>query len=347
MKKIFLIHIGIFIILINTTLELLLDQIPAISTNYIQTLKKSCKFKVFDIKNHPFKKYSIKDMKKHLGVNDIDPARYRISKRTSKVAPDNISLFGSSSSKTQTTSINPTKNIFFSASDLAFEIAKLPNDYLVTKNYPKCGSFVKDQGICSSCWALAVTEVLADRICIKTNMEKIVTLSSQLLVSCDTQNYGCSGGHLNTPWIYLKNNGVVTEQCLPYVSGISGFNEICVSNCIDGSKFIIHKSLDYKEFKNSDEMKLEIHKNGPIMTGFAVYADFFSYSGGVYNLTPGSTFLGGHAVKVIGWGRDLNGEFWIAKNTWGSAWGENGFFRFKMNHCCSFDINGIAALPLL
>ena len=39
-----------------------------------------------------------------------------------------------------------------------------------------------------------------------------------------------------------------------------------------------------------------------------------------------------HAVKVVGWNRTLDGiPYWIAKNYFGSDWGENGYFRIRMN----------------
>ena len=65
------------------------------------------------------------------------------------------------------------------------------------------------------------------------------------------------------------------------------------------------------------------------MAEFAVYEDFFNYESGIYEYVSGD-FVGGHSVKVIGWGQ-LNGvNYWIAANSWGTAWGEAGFFRIQM-----------------
>jgi len=39
-----------------------------------------------------------------------------------------------------------------------------------------------------------------------------------------------------------------------------------------------------------------------------------------------------HAVKVVGWNKSSEGiPFWIAKNYFGSDWGENGYFRIRMD----------------
>lgn len=50
------------------------------------------------------------------------------------------------------------------------------------------------------------------------------------------------------------------------------------------------------------------------MVGLTVYEDFLSYSEGIYELTAGE-FVGGHAMKLIGWGTDDDGYlYWILQN---------------------------------
>jgi len=39
--------------------------------------------------------------------------------------------------------------------------------------------------------------------------------------------------------------------------------------------------------------------------------------------------LGGHAVKIVGWGKEGTQFYWIVQNSWGPTWGEDGFFRLK------------------
>jgi len=61
-------------------------------------------------------------------------------------------------------------------------------------------------------------------------------------------------------------------------------------------------------------------------TGFVVYSDFMNYKGGIYHYTSG-VMQGGHAVKIVGWGIEHGIDYWICANSWGSKWGENGYFR--------------------
>lgn len=63
-------------------------------------------------------------------------------------------------------------------------------------------------------------------------------------------------------------------------------------------------------------------------TGFTVYEDFMSYKDGVYKHKTGNA-LGGHAVKIVGWGDG----YWIVANSWGTGWGMKGFFNIAFGEC--------------
>lgn len=41
--------------------------------------------------------------------------------------------------------------------------------------------------------------------------------------------------------------------------------------------------------------------NGPVQAMFTVYSDFLTYKSGVYHHVSGQE-LGGHSVKIVGWG---------------------------------------------
>jgi len=61
-----------------------------------------------------------------------------------------------------------------------------------------------------------------------------------------------------------------------------------------------------------------------------VYDDFFGYAGGVYHHVTGNV-AGGHCVCMVGY--DDPQGCWICKNSWGTGWGESGYFSIGYGEC--------------
>ncbi len=278
------------------------------------------KFKSFDELSNKLNNLNKEDLKKILGFKTINLNKNKFLLRKAKRINDPITLK---------------------------KIQNLPKNFLTTDKWPNCGSYVKSQGYCASCWAFAAAEVLQDRYCIKKGYP-IPEFSVQELISCDYENFNCQGGDLEQVWKYLQIKGTVTEKCFPYGNKYEEVLKKCPKKCENGETKIYFKSKNYKkfDFSNSDEIKLEIYENGPIMTGFEVFLDFLGYKSGIYSKSENSEFLGGHAVKLIGWGEENGIKFWVAKNSWGYSWGENGFFRIKIDDNCQFEENCITGYAI-
>jgi len=83
-------------------------------------------------------------------------------------------------------------------------------------------------------------------------------------------------------------------------------------------------------------MVRELVENGPYYFSMQVKDDFKQYSGGVY-LNRDAKSVGGHAVKVVGFGyekldnalSEIDNYHWIVANSWGPRFGEQGFFRIS------------------
>lgn len=95
-------------------------------------------------------------------------------------------------------------------------------------------------------------------------------------------------------------------------------------------------------------MKAEIYANGPISCGIHVTDQFeWTYTGGIYSekvLLP----IINHEISVVGYGYDevSQQEYWIGRNSWGTYWGEYGFFRIKMHgDNLAIETDCVAGLP--
>lgn len=223
------------------------------------------------------------------------------------------------------------------------EFTDLPDSFDSRTKWPNCIHAIRDQARCGSCWAFGASEAHSDRLCIASQEKINVVLSAQDLVSCDDGNFGCDGGYLDEAWDFIVSDGLVTETCWPY-SSQSGSVEDCRSTCKNSEKWLAYKGKNARGFDSKTDAKTDILTNGPVETGFEVYQDFMSYKSGIYKHTSGG-LLGGHAIKVVGWGVENGVKYWIAANSWTESWGEKGFFRIQEGQC-GFDDDMIVADPV-
>jgi len=89
----------------------------------------------------------------------------------------------------------------------------------------------------------------------------------------------------------------------------------------------------------------EIYTNGPVEAAFDVYADFPTYKSGVYQHVTGD-YLGGHAIKILGWGTENGTPYWLVANSWNADWGDQGFFKIlRGSDECGIEDGVVAGLP--
>merc|ERR1719353_155767 len=121
-------------------------------------------------------------------------------------------------------------------------------------------------------------------------------------------------------WEYLKNTGIVHDDCFPYSAG-EGVAPQCASQCANPSEaFTRIKAKSAYAINGVANMQKEIMTNGPIQIAFQVYPSFMTYKSGVYKKLPSEVLPnGGHAVKIIGWGTENGTDYWLAANSWGTT----------------------------
>ena len=177
---------------------------------------------------------------------------------------------------------------------------------------------VRNQGSCGSCWAFAAIGLL-ENIANQAGLGQ-QDLSEQVVVSCVPSN--CNGGWPKKAFNYVKDNGIIPENCFPYTHT----NNVCGNECSNPSD--IFKITNYEPSlwgtnPTVADLKTALQQ-GPLTVTFKVYSGFNSYNGGIYNYQSGN-YSGNHAVLLVGY--NDNQQYFKVKNSWGANWGENGYFR--------------------
>ncbi|XP_067842427.1 dipeptidyl peptidase 1 [Heptranchias perlo] len=212
---------------------------------------------------------------------------------------------------------------------------------------------VRNQGSCGSCYSFSSMGMLEARVRILTNNTQTPILSTQQIISCSQYSQGCDGGF---PYLiagkYAQDFGLVEELCFPYV----GMDTPCTikKSCYHYYISQYYYVGGFYGACNEAVMKLELVKNGPVSVAFEVYDDFMYYHEGIYRHTglrdPFNPFeITNHAVLLVGYGSDpqTKENYWIVKNSWGTAWGEDGYFRIlRGSDECAIESIAIAATPI-
>lgn len=184
---------------------------------------------------------------------------------------------------------------------------------------------VKNQKQCGSCWAFSTTGAVEGVNAIKTG--KLISLSEEELISCSKNgNMGCNGGLMDNGFEWIVNNrGIDTEGEWEYVAKVEKcgfFRRHHRAVAIDG----------FKDVPTNDEDSLmkAVSKQPVSVAIEADHQSFQLYAGGVYSAKDCGTELD-HGVLLVGYGVDPSSKkhkhFWKIKNSWGEAWGEDGYIR--------------------
>ena len=206
-------------------------------------------------------------------------------------------------------------------------------------------TFTRNQHVpvyCGSCWAHGPTSSLADRINILHNGSfPVLSLSPQVIINCKAGG-SCDGGNPGPVYEFGKKYGIPDDTCQQYIAkNPEKFScspvQVCqtcsgavgTQNCtaVENPKRWFVKEYGYVAGPNS--MKTEIYNNGPIGCGIDATTELENYTGGIFSQAKLFPRIN-HEVAIVGWGVQSGVEFWIVRNSWGTFWGERGFFRIQM-----------------
>jgi len=228
----------------------------------------------------------------------------------------------------------------------------IPESFDARENWASCSNIIggiTNQKTCGSCWAMSTAAVLSDRACI--NNISSVAYSPQYMMSCYPHQLSCNGGYGSTVWMDVHEFGTVPESCYPFVAKDTS----CPTHCTNGALITDQMRLKTSRFyspwaeSESDRVKaiqMDIMENGPVGVAMLTFSDFQWMSrGAIYRRTRSAQFSGGHMVRIIGWGKEGNQDYWLVANSWGTTWGEKGFFKIaRGTNECNIENTVVAGL---
>jgi len=191
---------------------------------------------------------------------------------------------------------------------------------------------VVTQGDCGSCYTISTVHMLTARHRIAKGDPAQIPFSVMFPLYCSEYNQGCDGGYgfLQSKW--SEDVGLVPESCAKF-----GESTSCsaLTECDMGStRFRAsnhHYVGGYYGASEENLIREELVKNGPSVMSFEPKEDFMYYKGGVYKSGANKIHQEweqvDHAVLLIGYGEDKHQAYWTLQNSWGTDWGEAGFFR--------------------
>jgi hypothetical protein len=161
---------------------------------------------------------------------------------------------------------------------------------------------VRDQAGCGSCWAMATLGVTEAMYNIESNAAMNLNLAEQNFISCTGGGGTCAGGWPFDAATYMKENGVVTEACFPYVASNAPCSYACASPSANRWKISEHTPLSLDEHipRDTNGWKRALLCRGPLAVCDHSYC-----------------------VTLVGW-NDATGK-WIFKNSWGEDYGTDGY----------------------
>jgi len=206
-----------------------------------------------------------------------------------------------------------------------------PSVFYVNWNYTNATyvTSVKNQGACGSCWAFAGIAEIESYYLYKHKL--YLDLSEQMMVDClptiQPSNLGCGGGYLDSVGIYAVRYPITTERMYPYNAVQSTCNSVRTGT---GS----YQINNYIFISDCNTLANTLLNLKPIGVCMVIDQQWQTYVSGVIPACN-QALLGGHCVLVVGAASDgtatVATNYWIIKNSWGSAFGENGFMRLYRN----------------
>ena len=183
------------------------------------------------------------------------------------------------------------------------------------------------------------------------SVQQILDCTGWNTVADPYANRGCYHGNPSDAYATIANDGALAmsinkEPSYPYTA-VGGYMCRNANASSEASKHSLRLPFNISAVNGPEPMSVQHIQTAIMNTGavVALMTDSATVNypglGHVYNNTncPKGT---SHAVAILGWGYDEPSglDFWIAKNSWGSNWGEQGYLRIvRGSDMCGIESN--------
>lgn len=178
---------------------------------------------------------------------------------------------------------------------------------------------VKNQASCGSCWDFAATGACESAVLIADGIPW--DLSEQQVIDCNAYGYGCGGGWMEAVYLLFRDYGAVEESCYPYRAQDWW---PCEQETCD----VVVQIEDWIDIPDDVNAIKNALLTAPVSTTLAIPSGFH------WDCFEYPYYSSDHAVMIVGWDDNICGDGgWICKNSWGTGWGDQGFFYIPYGSC--------------
>jgi C1A family cysteine protease len=186
-------------------------------------------------------------------------------------------------------------------------------------------TIVESQSSLSSCSSNALTN--AYELCVNRMYPEYFTHLSRLFIYYNTRSeYGNlkedEGMFLRDGLKAIAKFGICSEELWPY--DVEKFNVRPTDECYEDAKK--RKILKYQKLISTYYITEVLNNNKPVVFGMEIYDSFMDLNERISTVNFPSrkeNSLGGHAMCMVGY--DLEKRLFLAKNSFGTSWGDNGY----------------------
>ncbi|KAK9885465.1 hypothetical protein WA026_010960 [Henosepilachna vigintioctopunctata] len=199
---------------------------------------------------------------------------------------------------------------------------------------------IRNQQGCGCCWAFSAAAAIESALAISSG--KLRSLSVQNLNDCSwsERNSGCQGGWAHFAFEYVKKNGIESEEDYPYF--------VHDLQCKADSSKVVTKISDYVHIEagNEEDLKNAIARQ-PVSVAIVANNNLRAYHSGIFSDPACNNHILNHIVVAIGYGSENGHDYYIVRNSWGEAFGENGYFKLARNQGNMCRVTDVAYYPVI